>query len=147
MEIFLTCFLGFLSALLVQYVYKYSETNKNRKILLKGIYQELFVAAEDIKNLNNDSFYISPIEKSFWDSAINSGNVALINKSVYYKSLLNVYAMIDAVNKWEELNSYVFFLSNKNLEKKNILSNAILKQRKELELELAQVLSLIKKFK
>lgn len=147
MEIFFTCFLGFLSALLVQYIYKYTETNTNKKILLKGIYQELFVAAEDIKNLNSDSFYISPIEKSFWDSAINSGNVALINKTVYYKSLLNVYAMIDAVNKWEELNSYVFFLSNKNLEKKNILSNAILKQRKELELEIAQVLSLIKKFK
>lgn len=140
--IFLSAFSGFLSALFVQYLFQKIVDYRNKKIIIQGIKKELKAALLDIDRLKED-YYIHPIERSFWDGIVHSGGISLINKDPFYQQILNIYSMIDATNRWENLNSKMYFFNVEKKNKSDIIKTAINAQRKALHEEIQRFLELM----
>lgn len=139
--IFLSAFLGFLSAIFVQYLFQRIGDYRNKKIIIQGIKKELKAALLDIDRLQDD-YYIHPIERSFWDGIVHSGGIYLINKDQSYQQILNIYSMIDTTNRWEDLNSKMYFLNVEKKNKSDIIKRAIKDQRKILQTEIQKFFEL-----
>lgn len=139
----ISAFLGFLSAIVVEWLYKKYIDNTNKKVLLKGIYTEISNIKRDIQQLNKESYYLSPLEKPFWESSIYSGSISLIEKSNLYSQILNIYSMVDAVNRWENLKTQTYYLSGTNPA---ALSNGILKHIEDLKKEIDKILITLNKY-
>jgi hypothetical protein len=140
----LSAFLGFLSAILVEWLYKRYEGKNSKKILLQGIYNELLNIEQDTKSLKDEFYYLSPLEKPFWESAISSGNISLIAESEIYPQILNIYTMVDAINRWENLKTQIHH-SNGSFNK-NEISNSITRHISDLSEEIKKMLTTLKKY-
>lgn len=137
MEVAVSACLGFLSALLVEYLINRHEEKGLYKSILEGIKTELDTIKERLLTLELDVFYINPLDMSYWESIIHSDSMNSILKHPLYKEIVNIYQCINNVNQWENIRSNAFFLT----ERQNAyLNNAIECQRKELYKEVEQLL-------
>lgn len=111
-ELFFVClsaFLGFLFAIIVELWHKKHEEKSSRRALLKAIENEILSIKKDAEGLKGDLYYITPLEKPFWESAVHSGTISLISDSEIYLQLLNIYAMVDAINRWENMKTQIYY--------------------------------------
>lgn len=137
-EIFISTFLGFLSALLVEYlVERYGD-----KILLRstlnGIQLELQNVKEKLDILGNDMYYVDPLDTSYWKSISHTQNLNCLLSHPLYNRIVTVYQYIETVNRWECIRSLSYFMnSSPNLD----LNNALSIQRSELEKEVDTLLT------
>jgi hypothetical protein len=105
----LSAFLGFLSAIGVERLQKKKEEKNNKRILLQSICKEMANIKTDAIQLDKDLYYLSPLEKPFWESAVYSGDISLIANMEIYPKMLNIYAMVDAINRWENMKTQIFY--------------------------------------
>lgn len=132
-ELFISAFLGFLSALFVELIVKLLAEASKAKDTLNGIKNELERVGNILDGLNNELYYITPLNIPFWNSIIFTDNVNCLLNKKYYSDIIMIYQYINNMNDWENLRTETFFI--KSVSNK-ILNMAVLQKRDELSGEL-----------
>lgn len=97
-ELILSTFLGFASALLVETIIDRCKEKALRKQLIRDLYSELLALKENIKQLNADMVYIQPYSIPIWIGARECGTILCMDKKPYFVKILEVYSSIEEAN-------------------------------------------------
>lgn len=128
---FLSTFLGFFSAMLLQ---KYNDKAK-RKSLLKSIINDLRKVCEYIEDQEKQSdnsirFYFNPYPAFSWDCLIHTDGYTFLNQNEKLSCIFEAYKMIYELNKLEEVNYTLYFSGN--MKKQELIYENIIKKRRAL---------------
>lgn len=137
-EIFMSTFLGFLSALLVEYLVECHRDKILLKNTLNGIKLELQNIERKLDTLGNGMYYVDPLDISYWESISHTHNLNCLMSHSLYSRIVTVYQYIETVNRWEYIRSFSYFIkasSNRDLD------SALTIQRSELKKEVDTLLT------
>lgn len=98
LELVLSTFLGFGSALLVEAIVDKHEEKILRKQLLKDLKAELLSLKENIELLESDKVYIQPYTISIWKGVRECGSILCIDEIPCFFQLLEVFSSIEEAN-------------------------------------------------
>lgn len=137
LELSLSVFLGFISALLVEYIIDQLQERKHLKEALYGMADELTGVARMLKKIDADSYHVDPFETPFWDSLVyGDGPNTKLAKGLR-TSIVSTYRSIEHANSWENLRSNSFFYTK---ERSDMLDGIVGKNREELMGTLARTI-------
>lgn len=137
MNSYISTFLGFISALSVQFLFKYITDYKNMQHILKGIKQEFKNIEEQLLSLNDDNYYVTPLNTSYWRSLSQTSSMNTILTHSLYTEIVTVYHYVENINEWENIRSFSYFATGKHNQ---LLTTALKKQRADLLIELRNIL-------
>jgi len=140
----LSAFLGFLSAIGVEKLHKKQEEKNNKRILLQSICKEMTNIKTDAQQLNKDLYYLSPLEKPFWEGAVYSGTISLVVNTEIYPKILNIYAMVDAINRWENMKTQIYYINGSSNQIE--ITNSITKHISDLCKAIADITTILNKY-
>ena len=80
LEVFLSGFLAFLSALAVEALWERHKTSYLRKQLKKTLENEVLNLKETLNVMKDDEIYIKPYSVPVWIGASKSGSILCLNK-------------------------------------------------------------------
>ena len=97
-ELMLSTFLGFGSALLVEKIIN----NCNEKAIRKQLINDLKVELESLKSsielLESDKVYIQPYAIPIWKGARECGSILCMDKETYFLKILEIFSVIEVAN-------------------------------------------------
>ena len=138
MEIFISTSLGFVSAISVEFLFKYINNKENTKNILNGIKKELQNIEQQVLSLKGDRYYVTPLNTSYWKSLLHTDSLNNIISHPLYIDIITIYHYIGNLNHWENIHSSSYFSTGKsNLD----LNNALQTQRRELIVELQNTIN------
>ncbi len=137
-EIFISTFLGFLSALLVEYLVKRFEVKFLLNSILSGIRLELQNIKVKLNTLDNEMYYVDPLDISYWKSISDTQNLNCLLTHPLYGKIVAVYQYIETINRWEYIRSSSYFI---NSSPNSDLNSALTVQRRELKKEVDALLN------
>ena len=124
-------FLGFFLAISFERLRKKYQEKNNKRILIQGICIEIRSIKNDVKQIDENFYYLSPLEKPFWESAVHSGTISLIaNNTEIYPKILSIYAMVDTINRWQNMKTQIYYANGSSGQKK--ITNSITKHMFDL---------------
>lgn len=80
-EVFLSSFLAFLSALAVEALWEMHKTSGLRKQLKKALVTELRTLKDTLSSMQSDEVYIKPYSVPVWNGASKSGSMLCLDKN------------------------------------------------------------------
>lgn len=98
LELFLSVFLGFLSAMAVEALWNNRNEKELKKQLSSALLDELKQVESTLSKLKKDKVYLYPFHVPVWKGARDSGTILCLNKKKYYRELLQVYSQIEESN-------------------------------------------------
>ena len=98
LELLLSTFLGFGSALLVQAIIDKYKEKKLREKLINSLKFELSSLSKSVKLLESDKVYIKPYAIPIWLGARDCGSILCIDTQPYFLEMLEVYSSIEEAN-------------------------------------------------
>jgi len=143
LEMVLSTFFGFGSALLVEAIVSLVRSIAVKKQLLKELIKELDSVVATISTLEYDQVYIKPYAIPVWQGACASGSILCLDKKVFYSKLLQVFASISEANLVEMKCSEIIISNNSSVDKQTII-NILKTNREELLVQIKEGLKIIK---
>lgn len=98
LELVLSTFLGFGSALLVEAIVDSHKDKALREQLQKDLKSELSSLEESMEQLEPDKVYIQPYAIPIWRGACECGSILCMDKEPYFFKLLEVFSSIEEAN-------------------------------------------------
>lgn len=142
-EVYLSTFLGFLSALIVEAINDYVTSNQKRKQIVKNLTIELETVKSEAASLEDTKLYPLPYSIPFWKGISLSGLVLSLDKMDNYSELIRIFEKIEEGNQIEgRCFDIVMSSQNKNIDE--CMFETILKNRKRLINEIDKGLELLK---
>lgn len=138
-DLLVTCF-GFGLALVGERWTERLRARREANELKKLIKEELEKILEDINKFNENALDVQPLKIQSWESAINTGQVALLDVQVRNK-LFHVYNTINEFNAWCSIHTNYYFekgqqnrllIKELNRIKKNLLSIGVNKSDSDI---------------
>ncbi len=126
LELTISTFLGFLSALIVEYVIVRVKESTDSNDALIGIYEELESIVDTILSLKETSYHLDPLETPVWDSLVYGGDIPNLKLQ---KEIILAYRYIDRLNNWENVRTNSFFTTHSS---NSMLDKEVAKNRKEV---------------
>lgn len=96
--------LGFISALLVEWIIRSSVNYRTRRACMRMIVEELKTIHKDILQMGRDELYTRPFSTSVWDSLVKSGKLDLLSKDPKYTHIVRIYSQLEQLSEWEVRN-------------------------------------------
>lgn len=100
-ELMLSTFLGFGSAILVETIIEKRKKKSYEKQLLKDMKQELLSLKDNLEILNFDKVFIRPYNIPVWRGACDSGALLNLDNKPFFSKLIEVYSCIEEANMIE----------------------------------------------
>lgn len=97
-ELLLSTFLGFISALLVETLWHYIQESQARKTLIAELYQELICLRNQINSMNKNMTYVRPYSIPVWRSACASGAISCLYTRREFSAYVDAYSYIEEAN-------------------------------------------------
>lgn len=135
-ETFFSAFLGFGSAILVEELVNFRNTQSLKKQITYSLLNELEKIKETVNSLKDDETYFQPYSISMWKGACASGSILSLQNIKQFTELLNVFSTIEEANIIEkESLSHIMRLSEKKCseEEQNSISEIISSYKNVLE--------------
>lgn len=126
LELTISTFIGFLSALLVEYLILRYQDSKELNDALKGLREELTGIVATVKGLKADSYNLDPLETPVWDSLVYGGGISNLE---IQKNIIQAYRSIDRLNNWENMRTRSFFESHSS---NSLLDKEVEKNREDV---------------
>lgn len=142
-EIYLSAFLGFLSALIVAAINDYITSKQKRKQILKNLAIELEAVKIEASGLENTKLYPLPYSIPFWKGICSSGSVLVLDKMDGFSELVRIFEKIEEDNYIEGKFFGIVMSSQKDIIDEYVLKN-IIENRKRLIIEIDKGLELLK---
>lgn len=98
LELILSTFFGFASALLVEAIIGKHKEKAIRKQLLNDLYSELTALKDSVQLLDAEKVYIQPYSISIWIGARECGTLLCMDKQPYFPKILEIYSSIEEAN-------------------------------------------------
>lgn len=139
LELFLSSFLGFLSALAVEALWgKYKDFQLCKQIK-ENLKKELCEVKRVLDGLEKSKVYMKPYSISIWKGACESGSILILDKKEGFIELIKLYSLIEEANLVE---MKAFEISNmNNVNNKRIYVDSVLESRKKIEESIDSVIS------
>lgn len=135
-KLFLSAFLGFLSALVVEWIWNSNQRRKEKNELLQDITDELEVNLKSIESIQKDVMYVNPYVTSIWDGAISTGAITSLRGYKYFYTIARTYRLIESANYWEKLRAETYFHYDQSSNLFKTLSNEVFNQREKIKNEI-----------
>lgn len=142
-EIYLSAFLGFLSALIVEAINDYITSKQKRKQIVKNLAIELEAVKIEADGLENTKLYPLPYSIPFWKGICSSGSVLVLDKMGGFSELVRIFEKIEEANYIEGKFFGIVMSSQKTNIDEETLRN-IIENRKNLIIEIDKGLELLK---
>ena len=105
-------FLGFLLAILGEFIVDRIARAREKKQIKFGIINELSSIIEQIKhNISQEALFLPIIETSYWDGIVGGTKLDLINTCDWYTNVASIYSRIREINDWFRQKSEYALLS------------------------------------
>lgn len=145
-EVYLSAFLGFLSAIIVEAIKDCITSKQKRKQIVKNLIIELETIKDEVSGMEDTKLYPLPYSIPFWKGICMSGTVLVLDKMNSYSNLICVFEKIEESNHIEGKCFEIVMSSQKRIIDKEMLE-IILKNRKKLLGEIDKGLKLLKEVK
>lgn len=142
-EVYLSTFLGFLSALIIAIVSDYIKSKQKRKQIIKNLIIDLETVKYEAESLEEKKLYPLPYSIPFWKGICLSGSVLNLDKMESYAELVRIFEKIEEANYMEAKCFEIVMFSQKKIIDVN-MQETILKNRKQLLSEIDKGLQLLK---
>ncbi len=123
-EVFLSSFLAFLSALAVEALWEIHKTSGLRKQLKKALVAELKALKDTLSSMKSDEIYIKPYSIPVWNGASKSGTILCLDKDKNFYDVLKFFSLVEEANMVER-EAYEILNINLGANKTIILQNVI----------------------
>lgn len=143
LEVFLSGFLAFLSALAVEALWERHKTSYLRKQLKKTLENEVLNLKETLNVMKDDEIYIKPYSVPVWIGASKSGSILCLNKEKNFNEILKFFSLVEEANMIE-MKAYEILNINPSANKSAILRNVI-ECRVQLKKEINNILNFLKR--
>ena len=123
-EVFLSSFLAFLSALAVEALWEMHKTSGLRKQLKKALVTELKTLKDTLSSMKSDEIYIKPYSIPVWNGTSKSGSILCLDKDKNFNDILKFFSLVEEANMIE-MEAYEILNINSAANKTAILQNVI----------------------
>lgn len=130
-ELILSTFLGFGSALLVEAIIEKHKDNSLKKQLLLDLRKELLSLKSNISTMQTDKAYIRPYSIPIWSGAKDCGSLLCMDKSPCYTALLETFSSIEEANL-VEMKCFELLITQYSSENKKMIISILLNSRKHI---------------
>lgn len=144
-KVYLSAFLGFLSALIVEAINDHITVKQKRKQIVKNLVIELETVKSEAGSLEDTKLYPLPYSIPFWKGISLSGSVLVLDKMDSYSELIRIFEKIEEANHIEGKCFEIVMSSQKKVDEDMI--KTILKNRKKLLNEIDKGLELLREAK
>ena len=145
LQVALSAFLGFGSALLVNYIVQWRLRERQKKRLLCVLKQELDNLQEQADFLEAGKVYIRPYSLPVWTGAVKSGHIHCLGDMSSFTLLLGVFSYIEEANLIE---MECFKLANSSaIHRLDTLYAAVRESREGVKKQVSNGLSIIERQK
>lgn len=100
-ELFLSSFLGFGTALLVEAIWDKHKDKQLKEQLSENLKKELEKVVDIANSLDANLVYIAPFSIPVWHGATTSGSILCMDDEKWFSDLLDVFSSIDEANQIE----------------------------------------------
>ena len=97
-QTFLSAFLGFGSALIVQAITEYLASKAKRKKMISNLLKELETNMKETSSMKADSVYPRPYSIPVWRGICQSGSVMLLDELDEYMQIVSIFESIEEAN-------------------------------------------------
>ena len=122
LEVFLSGFFAFLSALAVEALWEKHKTSDLRKQLKKTLAEELETLKGTLSLMKSDEIYIKPYSIPVWTGASKSGSILCLDKEKSFNDILKFFSLVEEANMIE-MKAYEILNINPKANKIAILQN------------------------
>lgn len=143
LEIFVSNFFAFLSALTVEALWERHKTTSLRNQLKKTLAEELKNLKESLGFINDDEIYIKPYSIPVWTGASKSGLILCLDKDKGFNEILKFFSLVEEANMIE-MKAYEILNINPSANKTAIMQNVI-DCRGQLKKEIDTIISVLKR--
>ena len=141
-ELALSTFLGFGSALLVEAIInRYNEASL-RKQLLKDLKEELLSLKTKVELLEEDKVYIQPYAIPIWKGTCECGSILCLDKESYFLKILEVFSIIEEANLIE-MRCFELFVDKSTCADKALILSTLTDNRKYVKKQIDKGLLLL----
>lgn len=109
---FLAAFLGFLSAMFVEFIFRRMDTRTRAKRVAKELVEELQVNKAAVNILDDEQAYVSPYQLSSWKGAQFTGSISELRGVKGAKNLLHAFSTIEEASILERSLFVAYLLSD-----------------------------------
>lgn len=132
LQMIISSFLGFGSALLVQEISNRIDDKKKREEIKKSLRIELNSILSTINSLELQKSYINPYSIPRWKGIKDSGSLQYLDESNTTITLIEVFNRVEEANMVEMKGFELLFLANTEMEQ-NVVFDILQKSRTELK--------------
>lgn len=100
-QLFVSSFLGFLSALLVEWLSEVIRSKKSAIQLEKQIKKEVNEILNTAYSLEDQMGYINPYRVSVWNLSIQTGEILGLSQKKYYNEMIKAFNQVEEANRIE----------------------------------------------
>lgn len=143
LELTLSTFLGFGSALLVESIISYYSGKKCKEQLVNNLIIELESIHNIVNSLEDGKVYMQPYSIPIWNGACATGIISSLNKESYYCTIYETFASISEANLIE-IECYKIVVTGNNFIEENPVFNTLKKNREDLSKQINRGLRLMK---
>jgi len=143
--LFISAFLGFLSALVVEYITRWVDNQRERSRLIQEIKKELRDVLTTMEEVAKSpmSEYLSPYATPVWDGAYSSGAIASLKGYKCLNDISRIYWRIYTSNAWEKMKTELHFMYGSDPDKFKRIVSQISSNRNEVLKELRTILAVL----
>ncbi len=140
-EVFLSSFLAFLSALAVEALWEMHKTSGLRKQLKKALVTELRTLKDTLSSMQSDEVYIKPYSVPVWNGASKSGSMLCLDKNKNFNDVLKFFSLVEEASMIE-MEAYEILNINPRVNKAAILQNVI-ECRVQIQSEIDDIINIL----
>lgn len=140
-EVFLSSFLAFLSALAVEALWEMHKTSGLRKQLKKALVTELRTLKDTLSSMQSDEVYIKPYSVPVWNGASKSGSMLCLEKNKNFNDVLKFFSLVEEASMIE-MEAYEILNINPRVNKAAILQNVI-ECRVQIQSEIDDIINIL----
>lgn len=140
-EVFLSSFLAFLSALAVEALWEMHKTSGLRKQLKKALVSELKTLKETLSSMKSDEIYIRPYSVPVWNGASKSGSMLCLDKDRNFNDVLKFFSLVEEASMIE-MKAYEILNINPRVNKIAIFQNVI-ECRAQIQSEIDNIINIL----
>ena len=141
-ELMLSTFLGFGSALLVEAIIDKHKAKTLRKQLLRDLHAELSALKVSIDSLEPDMVYCQPYTIPIWNGARECGAFLCINMKPFFYKLLEVFSSVEEANL-VEMKCFELYVGRTPSTDMSIIMTTLSDNRKYISKQIEEGLSLL----
>lgn len=142
-ELILSTFLGFSSALLVEAIVIKCSGKQMKRQLLTNLEQELLSLKKEIETLEDDKVFIRPYPTPVWTGACKSGSILCIDHEKCFFKLLEVFSAVEESNL-VEMKCFQLCMGNSKLFQDKLIKSTLSANREYVKEQVNIGLSIIK---